>query len=732
MKQDIRFVDLKTGNTFDGAHPYIFWFDGEHSINLSYSQPICFISNSKDISVSIEDNSIFSLVNTSQLTTENQESIHDFIYYNIEKLKTTSIQSIGVKHHNYYVHMIYVLATTDTEGEYLIDLNIDKHTYRLGCDFYANDDELTVNLMNNGIEIPTMVQKALYDINIHEEKVDNITINRKWKELLSNYWNTLANKGSYKSLFNSLKWFEYGDKLKLYEVWRNLDTNKYFEQEITQMLSKSYIDSLEGFAKTTYMALGYALNEHALSDDGKIILDYEGNPELKQITSKWSIQDLSLKLCMLGNFYETYFMPIHLDLLHSTIENIVYTSPFKVNTGHVVNREDFVYHYEDMNCNVENNSIYKLGLVECYVGPDTMFSAKHDDGVIVGVQKTIPKITGSDEDLRQYLSQLYKEVGSIVDFKFTIPDANTQIKRETLVFKTWNGKNWVYKSIVEHKLFKNEIVFSLLCPIEGEYEVRLMLECTNNKVYTKQVKFNILDTEHTSINVYRIQNYGTLVGHKLGQPNQMNDYITSRRKITLNTPITGMQYIPSYTGQPYINKQWVHKGVCLNHLLIYKNCDNIANTYLNQNYFLLKRPTTAGDYLICVSKQYGFQPNLKREPQENIYRKDYIFVPEFHTLVPLVTDERNINDYKVTDMDALCVIPELSYGKSIEEYDWEFINTSRPDLDPIQLSCVKEPFIAPTQKSFLPDGYYTIVFKYRLTGEDKINKVTLDSAFIKV
>lgn len=727
MEKDIRFVDLKTGNTFDGSYPYIFWFDGEQSVNLIYTQPICFISKTnEDVSVSIEEDSFFSLVNTNELVAENTESIYGFTYHNINSLKTTAVQSVGTKHHNYYVHMIYILASSDTEGEFISELTINGEVYKVGAEFHASNDELAINLANFGVEIPSMVQKALYDINIHEEKIDDITINRKWKELLSNYWDIIANKGSYKSLINALKWFEYGDKLKMYEVWRNGYSGKYFEQDIKPMLHNSYIDSLNGFAKTTYIALSCALEEHKL-EDNKVVLDYEGNPELKQITSKWSIQDLSLKLCMLGNFYETYFMPIHLDLLHSTIEDIVYTSPIKMGIGSVANREDFTYHYEDMNCDVENNSIYRLGLVECYVGPDTMFGSEYDDGVMVGVQKTRPHITKSDTHLRQYLSQLYKEIGSIVDFKFTIPDKDTQIKRETLVFKTWNGSSWVYKNITEQKLLNNELKFSLLCPIEGEYEIRLMLECTNNKVYTKRIKFSVLDTEHTSIGIYRIQNYGTLKDCELGQTCKINEYTKSRRNGTVGI---GLQYIPAYTGQPYINKQWVHKGVCLNHLLIYNNCNNENDEYLKQNYFLLKRQTSTGDYLICVSKQYGFHPNLPQELQDNIYRNDYIFVPEFHTLVPLVTDERNINDYKVTDMDALCVIPELSYGKPIEECDWEFINTSTGQI--IQLSNIKEPFIAPTQKTFLPNGYYTIVFKYRLTGEDKINKVTLDSAFIKV
>jgi hypothetical protein len=41
----IRFVDLETGNTFDGSTPYIFWMPGEQSTNIIYSLPICFITD---------------------------------------------------------------------------------------------------------------------------------------------------------------------------------------------------------------------------------------------------------------------------------------------------------------------------------------------------------------------------------------------------------------------------------------------------------------------------------------------------------------------------------------------------------------------------------------------------------------------------------------------------------------------------------------------------------------
>ena len=80
----------------------------------------------------------------------------------------------------------------------------------------------------------------------------------------------------------------------------------------------------------------------------------------------------------------------------------------------------------------------------------------------------------------------------------------------------------------------------------------------------------------------------------------------------------------------------------------------------------------------------------------------------------------------------MCVIPELSYGRSIEGFDWEFINASRPLDKPIQLKNIKEPFITRDTEAPLKPGYYNIRFRYRLTNEDKINTIELNSAFKKV
>ena len=77
--------------------------------------------------------------------------------------------------------------------------NKEKEAIKVAIDAYGEDESLYINLSNNGLEIPYTIQKAIYESNVHEDNPDIILVNRKSKALLSNYWDILANKGSYKS-----------------------------------------------------------------------------------------------------------------------------------------------------------------------------------------------------------------------------------------------------------------------------------------------------------------------------------------------------------------------------------------------------------------------------------------------------------------------------------------------------------------------------------------------------
>lgn len=696
----IRFVDLESGNIFNASKPYVFWFDGEQSTNLIYTKPICFISNKRRSVVSIPKSGIFSILDTSKLDTE-LDNIYGFEYQDINSLKTNTITIPGYRYDDYYVYIVYIGAQSELGGEFVDTLTIDGEEFLVGADFYEENESLYVNLSNNGIEIPNSIQKAIYEVNPHEDKRDNITLNRKWKELLANLWDTVSNKGSYKSLHNTLNWFEWGDMLKLCEVWKRTDEKDIYSiRDIKAILGDKYFETLSGFSKTTYIAIYCALQKMKLGENQEVIYDSEKNPVLQNIVSRWSTRDLSLKLCMLGNFYKTYFMPIHLDLIHCTIEDVVFTNTFKMNVASGQERNDFVYLTHDFDCSVKDGDIFKLSPVEVFVDEDALFGDLSDN-------------------------QRFNDIGCIVDFTLDFPLLGEEkIKREYITY-VGGGEA---KSKIDYRVFGSKIEFSLLLLKEGEYDIRMQFDTTAGRTFTKRVILNVIDTTHTTLKVYRVQN---IRSPKEEAFFNINNYIFGRQVGKTDTNPT-KQYLSTKLVDPNTYKNWGYTGVCLNHLLI---LEGPTNHYVDVNYFTFELTRGGVRYTICISKRFAFKPQDIFLEGLSIYRNDYIFVPEYHKLVELGSErgdrKEDIKYYTITDDDTLCVVPELAFGKCIEDIEWEFVNVS--SLERISIpGSIKEPFIANTSKTHLTPGYYDIVFRYRLSGEDQINTVVINSAFRKI
>ena len=224
----------------------------------------------------------------------------------------------------------------------------DKGYIRVGADFYEEYEPTYINLSNMGVEIPDTVQKAIYDSNIHEDFKDNILLNSKFKELLSNYWDIIACKGSYKSLKNSLEWFEWNDALVIKELMKRDEAGiTYFsDKNLMTIFEDSIKGTFENLSKTTYISLFYSIYKD--SD----IYDSEYNPVLAKTAMKWSIEDMQLKMSLLAQFFGTFFLPIHMSIFHATVEDSVYSNTIKAIHGSNTVRDDsfgdFTYIYSNI------------------------------------------------------------------------------------------------------------------------------------------------------------------------------------------------------------------------------------------------------------------------------------------------------------------------------------------------------------------------------------------------
>lgn len=721
----IKFIDLETGNVFNGQIPYIFWVDGEQSTNIIYSKPICFICDKSTSTINLSENPIFKLVDSNKLSISKKQ-------YDFKSITKDSITIKGQKYNDkYYIYIIYILATSQIAGEFIENFEINKEKYCIGADFYDLNESLLINLSNNGVEIPGSIQKTFYETNLVECKSDNVILNRKWKELLSNYWDIIANKGSYKSLLNSLSWFEYPDDLKLYEIWgSSLDSSKYHIKEIQNILQDKYRDTLNMFHKTTYLSLQYALEKINRDENNQIVYDDELNPLLQKVTSKWATQDLSLKLSLLGYFYEKYFMPIHLNLVQSTIVDIVYTNNFKQIINNILNRYDIYHSSLDFTCNIKNNNTFKLTTCKCFVGPNTLFKTKinSNNTRIIGVQKeeVIDKLNNSN--LGNYLFQFYNDIGSIIDFEIILPSIHGDfIKRELLEI----SRNSESYKCMDYKLFDSvksqnnnytiPIKFSLLFTQEGDYDITLQFDSAGGKTYIKTIHIHVIDNEYNDLKLYKIT---PLASENISIWNvnhsEINDYVFTRQSnLKLNDTPEGKNYTQ------YLTLDDKNK----NHILILKN-DVQNNQYLEDNYFIFKRQINEQNtYTICISKEIGHIPAINELKKLDIYKNSYAFIPGFYTLEEF--GEGNIlQNYTIAQNELLCVKPRLSYGKHIVKHEWEFINTSVIPHKTIKLDrSINSPFIAPINPEKLDPGYYDVIFRYKLDN-DNVNEIRLDSAFL--
>lgn len=683
----MKYIDIKTGEIYNGEYPYIHWFHGELSTDLIYTHSVCFISEYDNLHIKL-DSDIFHIIDTEEDTT-------------YDKAIKDEIDVYGkVLNSKYYIYIIYFAASSKVADQYMTEVIVSHKStivskFMIGADFYGENESLYINLSNFGVELPQAIQKAIYSFDADEDNIDHILLNRKMKELLSNYWDIIANRGSYKSLINSLKWFEWGDLIRIREIWKHEDFGRviYDDRDLCSVMEEKYNDSHMGFLKTTNISLYVALQK--LGDE----YDSEFNPLIENISSEWSRKDLMIKLCLLGKFYETYFMPIHLNLFQCTIENIVFTNTIKLMTGTCSGREDYLYNINEFDCNVKDNSTFELGNVKCIVNNDTFFG----DGLI-GVDTEV--INSNNIDL--YLKSRYDGVGCIVDFECSLPT-------DERIVESWCKVNDVL--IKDYKPFNKEKSFHLLFKAEGRYIISLQFMTGTSCAYTKTIHINIVDANNIDIKLYKI-----MKGASTNYPS-LSDFNFSRN-------ITGdvvYQYIP-------ISKDYNDKsGIGLNNILILKGNwrdDSIINKY----YDILSTPDEWRDYIkyknytICISKSFWFDPfininNFEKIYKKYIYRNELGFFPSRHHLIEFGGD--SVEDYKVYN-DALVAIPNLKYSLPIEVCDWEFINTTTGKSHFIPK--MQSPIVASSEQ-LLDKGYYDIVFRYKL-GET-VKEMRIDSAFIQ-
>lgn len=765
----MKFIDLNNdsptqGHSFDALwrdnqqKGYIFWFPKEQSIGLTYIMPIAFIGDEQPIDITIEDNNIFSFI-----TTSNEQVIVDDYVFDGEPIYSKTFTTVPEKVGNKYIHMFNVACCSQQAGEYICKVNIGDEGYiRIGADMYGEYEPSYINLSNMGVEIPTGVQKAIYDANVHEDEIDNILINRKFKELLSNYWDIVANKGSYKSLSNSLEWFEWDDILKIREIWKHTEANRtiFNDEDILSVFEDRIENTVNNFMRTTYISLYCSLQE----ETGNYDLEY--NPEVAAAVLKWSRNDIQLKIALLAQFFGIYFMPLHMSLLHAVAEDIVFTNTIKAISGAEIKHDDCFGDFNYVESNIKDGGIFKMTNVRAQVTNKTPLLSQID-GVHFGVD-VFPKRTNVNADnIKTFASQYYAGPGVIIPIKMTIPNQlqNDFIKHTIVDYTTNTG---IYHRLKFYDKFgvRNgniNINFNFLAKEAAEYSIVFTFILASSKSITRTLRFKVEDVDNLNINMYKIH---AKDDSKRLTKDDFIDNACSKYMFKIQ-PGYNKQYYSQY--MPYMlptNDNYKdYNGIKLTRTVVVdlQNKNGLGHLMSDKEVAILRgimsedymefaryeyqdgKPVIDDNgkprmnYLIFVSnKFYAELPNAIHNNvygyKYNIIRNDLGFYPQFHYLEKM--DGNTIDKYTVSPYEAVCCAAEINngydveefrYGHLIQEAEWSFFNHLTNETITHNATS-RVPFAIKSEYDAMKPGYYDVTFKYSLTN-GITDECTLNSAF---
>ncbi len=495
----IRFLDIESKRTFDASQPYVFYVGTGCSTGKWYSKNIVALSDDQELVCSVPSDSYFHLVDLSRNTEPVNVANHEYI--NLEDIIVESVQSTGEEvSDGIYCHKFYIVFMSDTEGEFhdtfTLSHQLNGETladeYEIAADVYMEDERLSIDLANEGIEIPDAFQRAVYPTNVRDESSDKILLNRKWKELLIEYWNVAANKGSYNSLVNSLKFFEYGDLVHIEEYWKQTDSfgiEEMIGRDIEQVLDPLIRQYLDVMSKTTYIGLYLTIDEMKRKQTGEVEYAEQLNgdhldkfiaepiPVLQQTALRYTVDDLAMKMTLLANYFSTYFMPIHLDLIHSSIDKLVFTNTLKILRGIRSRREDWYDSLSPISCNLSIDKDYWIGNVRAFNYPDT---AMRNDGIpvywgdlpMVGMDTTIEDKAMTQQETEQFLNQYFGGVGCFVPIHLAFSDVRDFIKTTRIsIYRKVEDENYVLENtyLWEKPFSDDTLDFNLVFAHSGQH-----------------------------------------------------------------------------------------------------------------------------------------------------------------------------------------------------------------------------------------------------------------------
>lgn len=352
---------------------YIFWVNDEYSLKLSvnnyYVLPIRFISETVINNLSIKiDSNVFSFGCIDENLEIDEKSLKKELKINADTNDLNVISGVSAKNTDkiFNIYTFYVFANAKDEGTWTTNILInisDSNTnifcpISIGATFINESEQLVINTRNIGVELPKDICKAVYQESFFNDVFNERLYNEKLKEYLINHMIIKSECGNYNSALASLKWFGWGDNIKLTKMLQT--DNQFFEQFIHRDFSTfdNISDAFKHFKQSTYLSL--TVNENVETGDN-YQLDFsdasgglfgEGNPKLKSLFDetvfktydegdiqflstfyKYEIHEIMYKLSCVAQMYKKYFLPIHLNTISASVKHRVFANSIKFITS---------------------------------------------------------------------------------------------------------------------------------------------------------------------------------------------------------------------------------------------------------------------------------------------------------------------------------------------------------------------------------------------------------------
>lgn len=392
------------GYEFDETD-YVFWMNTEYSWKLSvgtyYMKPIrvlfkptdgvqqIFVSVSSDKFWLIGSNDIdLALKNSSE---KNHATIDETLLSkslsrsNICIVDGIEVDTDDTDEHDavetFSLATFYAVCNSDEAGtwETNILINVNNKDWcpiTIGAEFVDECEELVVNGMNVGIDLPKDILKAIYQTNVLAYTPDESMFAQKMKELLMNYMLIKGEEGNYKSALAALGWFGWGDKIKLYRLLHT--DNEVIDQYIRDRfdLSNDIIYAYKNFRNDALVSISVPLtyegdeepfdfnanephhngmfwgenkpetisvfddrnriesryDEASYKDDnGEYVISNANADDMVFYRDyfEFTAKELCMKLMFLKYYYEKYFLPVHMHVNSATAELRVFQNDIK-------------------------------------------------------------------------------------------------------------------------------------------------------------------------------------------------------------------------------------------------------------------------------------------------------------------------------------------------------------------------------------------------------------------